>query len=61
RAKKAGIKKNITPHTFRHSSVQTTEKYIQYDWATVHADYCRLWKKEPEVKSEKEGVYSELS
>ncbi|CAG8839053.1 24840_t:CDS:2, partial [Gigaspora margarita] len=22
-----------------HSSVQTTEKYIQYDWATVHADY----------------------
>ncbi|CAG8711189.1 10339_t:CDS:2, partial [Cetraspora pellucida] len=40
RAKKAGIKKNITPHTFRHSSVQTTEKYIQYDWATVHADYC---------------------
>ncbi|CAG8851340.1 39626_t:CDS:2, partial [Gigaspora margarita] len=24
-----------------HSSVQTTEKYIQYDWATVHADYNR--------------------
>ncbi|CFW93079.1 putative tyrosine recombinase XerC-like [endosymbiont DhMRE of Dentiscutata heterogama] len=67
RAKQAGIKKNITPHTFRrsfatwlyrngaqlltiqqllgHSSVQTTEKYIQYDWATVHADYSKLWKK----------------
>ena len=71
RAKKAGIKKNITPHTFRrsfatwlyhngaqlltiqqllgHSSVQTTEKYIQYDWATVHADYSKLWKKEPTI------------
>jgi len=27
-----------------HSSVQTTEKYIQYDWATVYADYSKLWK-----------------
>ncbi|KLL05444.1 MAG: tyrosine recombinase XerD [Mycoplasmataceae bacterium RV_VA103A] len=69
RTKQAGIKKNITPHTFRrsfatwlyrnkaqlltiqqllgHSSVQTTEKYIQHDWATVYTDYCKLWKKEP--------------
>jgi site-specific recombinase XerD len=27
-----------------HSSVQTTEKYIQYDWASVYADYSKLWK-----------------
>jgi integrase/recombinase XerD len=66
RAEKAGIKKNITPHTFRrsfathlyrrkaqlltiqqllgHSSVQTTEKYIQNDFEYVYADYSRLWK-----------------
>ena len=66
RAEKAGIKKRITPHTFRrsfathlyrrkaqlltiqtllgHSSVQTTEKYIQNDFEYVYADYSRLWK-----------------
>ena len=27
-----------------HSSVQTTEKYIQYDWASVYQDYSKLWK-----------------
>ncbi|CAG8632013.1 2198_t:CDS:2 [Ambispora gerdemannii] len=27
-----------------HSSVQTTEKYIQYDRETLYADYSRLWK-----------------
>ena len=27
-----------------HSSVQTTEKYIQNDFAYVYADYSRLWK-----------------
>ena len=66
RSEKAGIQKNITPHTFRrsfatllyrngaqlltiqqllgHSSVQTTEKYIQNDFEYVYADYSRLWK-----------------
>src|SRR6185369_3813717 len=27
-----------------HSSVQTTEKYIQNDFEYVYADYSRLWK-----------------
>ena len=29
-----------------HSSVQTTEKYIQHDFDYVYADYSRLWKTE---------------
>ena len=29
-----------------HSSVQTTEKYIQNDFEYVYADYSRLWKSE---------------
>lgn len=66
RVEKAGIKKKITPHTFRrsfapllyrkkaqlltiqqllgHSSIQTTEKYIQNDFDYVYADYSKLWK-----------------
>lgn len=66
RSEKAGIQKNITPHTFRrsfatllyrngaqlltiqqllgHSSVQTTEKYIQNDFGYIYQDYSKLWK-----------------
>lgn len=28
-----------------HSSVQTTQGYIQNDWAYVYQDYSRLWRK----------------
>lgn len=66
RSEQAGIKKRITPHTFRrsfatllyqrkaglmtiqkllgHSSVQTTEGYIQNDWDYINQDYSKLWK-----------------
>lgn len=66
RTKLAGIKKKITPHTFRrsfatllyqrkaglmtiqkllgHSSITTTETYIQNDRAYLYADYSKLWK-----------------
>jgi integrase/recombinase XerD len=27
-----------------HSSVQTTESYIQNDWDYLYGDYSRLWK-----------------
>jgi len=71
RTEKAGIKKKITPHTFRrsfatllyrngaqlltiqqllgHSSVQTTEKYIQNDFTYVYQDYSKLWKNNPNL------------
>jgi len=64
---KAGINKNITPHTFRrsfatllynggaqlttiqtllgHSSLSTTEKYINNNFEHIKSDYNKIWKK----------------